>query len=73
MRVIVTVKPGKKKASVEVSEDGIFIVSVSARAIDGKANEAVCLALARHFGVASSRVTIERGTKSRKKIVYIFS
>ena len=54
------------------SADGTHVtVWVHARAHDGKANEAVMQVLAKHFGVASSRIRIVHGYTSRQKVIEI--
>lgn len=72
MRIGVHAKPGSSKGPlVEPAADGTFTVFLRARAVDGAANEALILALAEHFGVRRSAVTIARGHSSRHKIVDI--
>lgn len=69
MQYLVRVKPGNRRGPlVEASDDGL-LVHVKERAVDGAANEGVVRALASHFGVAPSRVTILRGRTSRIKRV----
>ena len=46
-------------------------VRLAARAIDGKANEALVEFLAAHYGVAKRNVRIVAGLKSRQKRVLI--
>jgi uncharacterized protein YggU (UPF0235/DUF167 family) len=46
-------------------------VHVRERAVDGAANAGVVAALAAHFGVARSKVTILRGHSSRIKRVRV--
>ena len=46
-------------------------VRLAARAIDGKANEALVEFLAAHYGVAKRNVRIVAGLKSRRKRVAI--
>jgi hypothetical protein len=66
------VKPGSTKGPLVVDEGETgYTVYLHERAIDGKANEALAKVLAKHFGVAKSRVTIVRGHTSRTKIVEI--
>ncbi len=67
MRISVTVKPGSKAPGIEQSGDTL-IVRVRERAIEGAANEAVIRAIAAHYGVAPSRVTLLRGATSRTKV-----
>ncbi len=48
-----------------------FVVAVTERAVEGRANEAIIAALAAHFGVPRARVRIVRGAQSREKIVEV--
>jgi uncharacterized protein YggU (UPF0235/DUF167 family) len=67
----VRVKPGSRRGPlVEESDDGL-VVHVRERAADGAANAGVIRALAGHFGVAPSRVTILRGHTARIKRVEV--
>lgn len=66
--VVVRVKPGSRKGPlVEVGADGELTVYVQARAVDGKANEAVVKLLATYFGVSPSHVEMVSGATSRVK------
>lgn len=75
MLITVRVKPGSRKGPlVEATGDGEadastpqFTVYVQERAVDGAANTAVTQLLARHFGVAKSRVELVRGHTGRVK------
>ena len=72
LRFVVRVKPGSTKGPlVETNEEGELTIFVRGKAIDGKANEGVILALANHFGVAKSRITITRGHNARIKQVLV--
>jgi uncharacterized protein YggU (UPF0235/DUF167 family) len=68
LRLSVEAKPGKKIPSIAV-RDGVVIVAVRERAIDGAANEAVRLAIAAWLGVNIGRVSIVGGANSRRKRV----
>lgn len=71
MQLTVRVKPGSRRGPlVEASDEGL-VVHVRERAVDGAANEGAVRALAAHFGVAPSRVTILRGRSSRVKRVEV--
>ncbi len=48
-----------------------FVVRVKEPAKEGKANESIRKALARHFNAAVSRVRLISGTASREKIFEI--
>jgi uncharacterized protein (TIGR00251 family) len=63
----VHVRPGARRSRVGGSHDGVLAVAVSAPPADGKANEAVCAAVAEAFGVRTSAVDIVRGHSSRRK------
>lgn len=66
--VVVTVKPGSRKGPlVEVDADGQLTVYVREPAVDGKANQAVILLLATHFGVPRSSVELASGATARLK------
>ena len=72
LRVRVRVKPGSRAApSVVEGPDGVLVVTVRERAIEGAANAAVEVALAAHFGVAKREVRIAAGATARIKTVVI--
>lgn len=73
MRITVYVKPNSKKGPlVEEVPDG-FIVYVREVAAEGKANEAVIKAIAKHYGIPKTRVRVVRGETSRHKTIEIAS
>lgn len=61
------VSPNASRAMIRVVE-GVIHVSVTALPEDGKANAAVQAVLAKALGVAKTRLTLIRGTKSRDKV-----
>ncbi|WP_110471384.1 DUF167 domain-containing protein [Williamsia limnetica] len=66
--IVVTVKPNSRKGPlVEVAGDGALTIFVREPATEGKANAAVALLLARHFGVSKSRVVLTGGATARTK------
>jgi len=67
MRIEIKVKPGSKKEEVLPLGDGAFKVSVKERAIEGRANEAVRDALAKHFKVSKSKVQLLGGLRNKTK------
>jgi uncharacterized protein len=75
MDLTVRVKPGSRKGPLveETTDDPAASVTVYVRerAVDGAANAGVVAALATHFGVTRSKVTILRGESSRIKRVHI--
>ena len=63
--ISVRVKPGSRKGPlVETAVDGEAIVYVRQPAVEGKANEAVVRLLAKHLGVAPSRLVLVSGATS---------
>ena len=75
MRVRARVRPGAKADTVGGCWDGprgpALLVAVRARAVEGQANTAVEVALAKAFGVRRSDVGIVAGHRSRDKVVEI--
>jgi uncharacterized protein len=75
MDLTVRVKPGSRKGPLveETTDDPAASVTVYVRerAVGGAANAGVIAALATHFGVPRSRVTILRGESSRIKRVRV--
>jgi len=69
VRISVRTKPGARVESVERVDDTHFVVAVRERPIEGRANQAVVAALARHFNIAPSRIRIVSGAGGRNKIV----
>ena len=67
MIIQITVKPGAKKKEVLKQPDGSFKVLVTARAIEGRANEAVRETVAEYFNVSKSKVIFLQGIKSKFK------
>jgi uncharacterized protein (TIGR00251 family) len=72
IRVWITVQPGKRETEVfqppHVEE---LLVRVKEPPKEGKANKAVRIALAHHFGTAPSNVRIIKGLRSRRKLAEI--
>jgi uncharacterized protein YggU (UPF0235/DUF167 family) len=71
MRIVVRVQPGASRTVVggRYGEDlpPVLIVRVQARAVEGRANGAVRVALAGAFGVRPGAVTLVRGRTGRLK------
>ncbi len=65
------VKPGSRTAGLERGADGSWVARVKARPVDGRANRELVKLVARHFGVARSRVSIRSGGSSRYKRIQI--
>lgn len=71
MIIFVKVKTGAKLESVKQVDDVHFVVAVSARPEKGKANEAVCKAIAEYFKIPFWRVGIRSGLIFKEKIIEI--
>ncbi len=82
MKIFVKAKPNSKKETIEQinpssstlrgeKNEMRFVVAVKKPPGDGKANEAIAKALARHFGIARSRVRLVSGFSSREKVFEI--
>jgi uncharacterized protein YggU (UPF0235/DUF167 family) len=69
VRVTVRVRPGASVTRVGGSHDGALVISVCARAVDGRATEAALEALARALGVRRRQVSLFTGAASRSKLV----
>lgn len=71
MKIGVKVKANSSMEKAEKIDDNSYAVWVKAKPADGKANEAAIKVLARHFGIAKSKVTLLKGRTSRQKIFEI--
>ena len=65
------VQPGARVSEFAGRHGERIKVRLAARAVDGKANEALVEFLAAHYGVAKRYVRITAGMKSRRKRVEI--
>ena len=64
-------QPGAARSEFAGEHGGRLKVRLAARAVDGKANEALIQFLAFHYGVPKRNVRIVSGLKSRQKRVEI--
>lgn len=71
MKIFIKAKPLAKNESLEKIDDTHFVVAVREPPKEGRANNAVVMALAEYFGVAPSRVRLIAGFSSRKKVFEI--
>lgn len=76
MRVSVRVKPGASRTGVggqygdgSGGQDGVLIVRVGARAVEGAATEAVLKVVASAFGLRRADVKLVGGATSRTKVL----
>jgi uncharacterized protein len=71
VRVAIRVKPGSARTSVGGRRGEALVVTVTARAVDGKATEAALRAVADAFAVRRRDVTLVTGAASRDKVIDI--
>jgi uncharacterized protein (TIGR00251 family) len=67
----VRVQPGARRDEVVGVRDGVLVARVSAPALQGRANQAVCRLVAAHLGMRRSQVSIARGERSRDKLLRV--
>ena len=58
-----------RRDEITAVRDGVLVVRVTAPALEGRANRAVCRLVADRLGVAPTYVTIIRGERSRDKVL----
>jgi uncharacterized protein (TIGR00251 family) len=71
MRLRIRVQPNSRRPGIEELPDGSLKVRVSAAPQEGRANQAVIEALARHFGVPKSSIRVVHGAAGRDKLVEV--
>ena len=69
----VKVKPNARENRLTESKDGVWVASIKALPVDGKANEALIELVAAHFKVRRRQVSIAAGSTSRLKRLFIES
>ena len=69
MKISVHLKPNSRhREEVVTNDDGSLTIYTKAPAIEGRANMAAAKLLAKHFGVAPSKVKLVRGATSKYKV-----
>ena len=72
MKISTRLKPNSRhREEVVANDDGSLTVYTKASAIEGRANAAAVKLLAKHFGVAPSKVKLVRGATSKYKVFEI--
>ena len=72
MKISAKIKPNSRyREEVVANDDGSLVVYTKAPAIEGRANLVAVKLLAKHYGVAASRVKLVRGATSRNKVFEI--
>jgi uncharacterized protein len=69
MKISVHLKPNSRhREEVVMNDDGSLTIYTKAPAIEGRANAVAAKLLAKHFGVAPSKVKLLRGATSKYKM-----
>lgn len=72
MKISVHIKPNSRhREEIVKNDDDTLTVYIKAPTIESRANAAAIKLLAKHFGVASSKVKLVRGATSKYKIFEI--
>lgn len=71
MKLFVKAKPGAHEERVEQIDATHFMIAVCEPPARGLANRAISVALAKHFGVAITRISLKSGFSSRSKVFEI--
>ena len=72
MKISAKIKPNSRyREEVVANDDGSLTIYTKAPAIEGRANLAAIKLVAKHYGVAPSRVKLVRGATSRNKMFEI--
>lgn len=71
MTLQVVVKPNARKEELTQLNETTFQIKVGVPPEGGKANKRVIELLAKHLGLAKSRLQILRGHKSRNKVIVV--
>lgn len=69
--IAVRVQRRARRDEIVALRDDVLVVRVTAPALEGRANRALCRLLADRLGVALSRVNVVRGEHAREKLVRI--
>lgn len=69
--ISVRVQARARRDEIAGRRGGVIVVRVSAPALEGRANRAVCRLLAARLGVPPSRITIVRGEHHREKVLRV--
>ena len=71
IKILVQVHPGAKRNEILRFENGIWHLKIAAPPIEGKANKELIDFLSEVLDVSKSRISIEKGTTSRKKLLVV--
>ena len=72
MKLSIHLKPNSRhREEIVTNDDGSLTIYTKALAIEGRANAAAVKLLAKHFGVAPSKIKLLRGAASKYKVFEI--
>jgi len=69
--ILVQVHPGAKRNEILRFENGVWHMKIAAPPLEGKANKELIDFLSEVLDVSKSRISIEKGTTSRKKLLVV--
>jgi len=69
--IAVRAQPGARRDEIVGLRDGVLVARVSAPALEGRANQALCRLIARALGIRRSQVSILRGERARDKLIRV--
>ena len=67
----VKVKPNAKQQKIEITEAGVWLVSLRCPPVEGKANKELIKLLSKELGAPKSKIQIKSGLTSRNKLIKI--
>ena len=67
----VKVKPNAREDRFVPGDDGVWLASIKAQPVDGKANDALIALVAAHFRLRKNQITIKSGAGARIKRLLI--
>ena len=70
-KINLRVIPRARQNKIDVDENGVYRVHITAAPVDGAANAAVIKMMAEYFDIPKSQIKIVRGETSRDKIIEI--
>ena len=71
VRITVQAHPGARKSEILRFENGVWHLKIAAPPLEGKANEELSELLSEILDVSKSRLSIEKGFTSRRKLISV--
>ena len=71
VRIALQAHPGAKRNEVVRFEEGVWHLKIAAPPTEGKANKELIEFLSEILDVSKSRITIEKGTTSHRKLISV--